>query len=194
MPTKLFDTKDVLKTFSWISQQTLHLRIKSDFLPIQHRSNVRGKPNQFTEAELVQAQVVDCLSEFGILNAKKEDVGASCIGPSLLKIDPSLIHPYEMLIKRPFDLRTIEPFYRCSDYKVWVFVQVEHIPQHIEGKDLVVPGHKKFSVSYVEGEEPDAMMRFSEWLKSSTYGTKHVLGIISVRRIFEDADWKLGLR
>jgi|SRR5271157_1202222 len=199
MKSPLFTTQDVLAAFPWMSSQILHYRIKRGFLPIRHRSTIRGIPNRFEEAELIHAGVLDIQAGFGALN----DVDALHASVTrdwrkehaarLLKSSDYVPPETQPVDINPFDLPVIAGMYEDYDYRISV---------QIETRYNQVGGSKDYFVAYMPETltdpethtDYDTLTRgIQEW-KADTYSDILTLGFISVKKVWESADFRLSLR
>ncbi len=198
---RIFTTQDVLNAFPWMSPATLHYRIKQGFLPLRDRSRVRGIPNKFTEQELIQAGVLDCLASFGVLQNVSErgrsgrqrsshSVYAHALAGDLsLTIRPGqqgLQPDTPVDIGSAWDMSVIAPIYRKHNYDITIRVETEY---------RRYPPERLYSICYYPSTLHGRNMgqdALSEYQSLYAYGSHLSIGFVLVKRIFEEADFGLA--
>jgi hypothetical protein len=197
MAETLFNTEDVIKAFPWISMQTLHHRIKQGFLPIKHRSRIRGIPNRFTKAELIHVGVQDIQATLGLFKDIKRvsaevwtNATYKAVSPILEVYDPNAPPKFTpFTLNGPFDLDLVLELYEFYNYNLIVRIDTNYGET---GRD--------YSITYLPApaqnpKKPSVIQQqCADWEKSKTYGEKLSLTLISVLRVFQEANHNLSLR
>jgi hypothetical protein len=180
---RTFSTKEVLAAAPWVRRATLHWWIQEKLLPIRGRSQTRGVDNQFTEAEAVQAVVLDVLSTMGVLR-DRQHFSVFLQGAKLHELVPDLSGTGPLGIEFS-DLKVICEFYLAYDFQAMIAVHVEH-RRH--------PPGRYFSVHYLGVDRGDPAVReLTSWQDRGGYGTNLALGFIDVKRVWEELNFGLGL-
>jgi hypothetical protein len=199
---RTFTTQDVLTAFPWISGATLHYRIKHGFLPLANRSFTRGIANTFTEAELIQAGVLDCLATFGVLTnmprGTEKKRASHSVTANAHFADLSLTTPVgqkppppdtPIELASPWDMRHIAPIYRKHDYDVTIQIRTQY-----RGRPKPV---RFYGIYYYPSKfdgNDTAQKALKKYQDIEAQGTYLAIGFVFVLQLFAEADVALGLR
>jgi hypothetical protein len=194
--TELFTTEDVLTVFPWMSAQILHHRIKRGFLPIKHRSTIRGIPNRFTGEELVHAGVLDIQANLGALN-KLDSLSQY--------VEDYSVHDYfripgtnpprsgqgakpqadidRAMFPNRFEIEPIIQMYQKYEYHVIASVETYHDPSH--GRLYHITYSPETFKNPATGALTDSIERALTHWRDNIEWRIRTIGFISVYQVFE---------